>query len=124
MTFVEAILTLLGIRFLLWRGPQALWRLIRRQPRTAAGTAQDSSDLVGDGVLSPEKFLRVGDVVEVASPQIGVLRIVAERFHPLPQLRLVHTKIAGRLSIRTPRSLIGLTASSLNSRACCRRAMS
>jgi 2-keto-4-pentenoate hydratase/2-oxohepta-3-ene-1,7-dioic acid hydratase in catechol pathway len=41
---------------------------------TAAGTAQDSSDLVGDGVLSPEKFLRVGDVVEVASPQIGVLR--------------------------------------------------
>lgn len=41
---------------------------------TGAGTAQDSSAIVGDGKLSPEKFLRIGDVVEVASPQIGVLR--------------------------------------------------
>jgi 2-keto-4-pentenoate hydratase/2-oxohepta-3-ene-1,7-dioic acid hydratase in catechol pathway len=41
---------------------------------TAAGTAQDSSPLVGDGVLSPERFLKVGDVVQIASPQIGVLR--------------------------------------------------
>ena len=41
---------------------------------TGAGTAQDSSKQIGDGVLSPERFLKVGDVVEVASPQIGVLR--------------------------------------------------
>jgi acylpyruvate hydrolase len=41
---------------------------------TAAGTAQDSSPTLGDGVLSPERFLKVGDVVEVGSPQIGVLR--------------------------------------------------
>jgi 2-keto-4-pentenoate hydratase/2-oxohepta-3-ene-1,7-dioic acid hydratase in catechol pathway len=41
---------------------------------TGAGTAQDSSVQIGDGVLSPERFLKVGDVVEVASPQIGVLR--------------------------------------------------
>lgn len=41
---------------------------------TGAGTAQDSSEQIGDGVLSPERFLKVGDVVEVASPQIGVLR--------------------------------------------------
>jgi 2-keto-4-pentenoate hydratase/2-oxohepta-3-ene-1,7-dioic acid hydratase in catechol pathway len=41
---------------------------------TAAGTAQDSSPLIGDGVLSAEKFLKPGDVVEVASPTIGALR--------------------------------------------------
>jgi acylpyruvate hydrolase len=41
---------------------------------TGAGTAQDSSAQIGDGVLSPERFLKAGDVVEVASPQIGVLR--------------------------------------------------
>ncbi len=41
---------------------------------TAAGTAQDSSPLVGDGVLSSERFLKTGDVVEVASPAIGRLR--------------------------------------------------
>lgn len=41
---------------------------------TGAGTAQDSSAQLADGVLSPERFLKVGDVVEVASPQIGVLR--------------------------------------------------
>jgi 2-keto-4-pentenoate hydratase/2-oxohepta-3-ene-1,7-dioic acid hydratase in catechol pathway len=41
---------------------------------TAAGTAQDSSPLIGDGVLSQERFLKPGDVVEVASPRIGVLR--------------------------------------------------
>ncbi len=41
---------------------------------TAAGTAQDSSPLIGDGKLSPERFLKPGDVVAVASPGIGVLR--------------------------------------------------
>lgn len=41
---------------------------------TAAGTAQDSSPLLGDGVLSQERFLRIGDVVEVSSPIVGVLR--------------------------------------------------
>lgn len=41
---------------------------------TGAGTAQDSSAQIADGVLSPERFLKVGDVVEVSSPQIGVLR--------------------------------------------------
>ena len=41
---------------------------------TGAGTAQDSSAQIADGVLSPERFLKVGDVVEVASPQVGVLR--------------------------------------------------
>lgn len=41
---------------------------------TAAGTAQDSSPILGDGVLSTERFVKVGDVVEIASPQIGVLR--------------------------------------------------
>jgi len=41
---------------------------------TGAGTAQDSSVRIGDGTLSPERFLRVGDLVEIASPQIGVLR--------------------------------------------------
>ena len=41
---------------------------------TGAGTAQDSSAQIADGVLSTERFLKVGDLVEVASPQIGVLR--------------------------------------------------
>jgi 2-keto-4-pentenoate hydratase/2-oxohepta-3-ene-1,7-dioic acid hydratase in catechol pathway len=41
---------------------------------TAAGTAQDSSEIVGDGVLSTERFLKPGDTVEVASSSIGVLR--------------------------------------------------
>jgi 2-keto-4-pentenoate hydratase/2-oxohepta-3-ene-1,7-dioic acid hydratase in catechol pathway len=41
---------------------------------TGAGTAQDSSAQIEDGVLSPERFLKVGDIVEVASPQLGVLR--------------------------------------------------
>jgi acylpyruvate hydrolase len=41
---------------------------------TGAGTAQDSSAQIADGVLSPERFLKVGDIVEVASPQIGTLR--------------------------------------------------
>lgn len=41
---------------------------------TAAGTAQDSSPLIGDGLLAPERFLKVGDVVEISSPQIGTLR--------------------------------------------------
>ena len=30
--------------------------------------------MIADGVLAPERFLKVGDVVEVASPQIGMLR--------------------------------------------------
>jgi acylpyruvate hydrolase len=41
---------------------------------TAAGTAQDSSELIGDGVLSTERFLKPGDTVEIESPAIGVLR--------------------------------------------------
>ena len=41
---------------------------------TAAGTAQDSSPLIGDGILSRERFLKHGDVVEVSSPGVGVLR--------------------------------------------------
>ena len=40
---------------------------------TAAGTAQDSSPLLGDGILLQERFLKNGDVVEVSSPNIGVL---------------------------------------------------
>jgi acylpyruvate hydrolase len=41
---------------------------------TAAGTAQDSSEIVGDGVLATGRFLKPGDTVEIASPSIGVLR--------------------------------------------------
>lgn len=41
---------------------------------TAAGTAQDSSEIIGDGRLSTERFLKVGDEVEIASPRIGALR--------------------------------------------------
>jgi acylpyruvate hydrolase len=41
---------------------------------TAAGTAQDSSEIIGDGKLSTERFLKVGDEVEVASSMIGALR--------------------------------------------------
>jgi acylpyruvate hydrolase len=41
---------------------------------TGAGTAQDSSARIEDGTLSPERFLKVGDLVEITSPQIGVLR--------------------------------------------------
>jgi acylpyruvate hydrolase len=41
---------------------------------TAAGTAMDSSKRNPDGSIPPDRFLHVGDVVEVSSPQIGLLR--------------------------------------------------
>jgi acylpyruvate hydrolase len=40
---------------------------------TARGTAMDSSPVV-DGVLAPELFLHVGDVIEARSPAVGILR--------------------------------------------------
>ena len=49
---------------------------------TCAGTALDSSTRDEDGNLKPERFLRVGDVVEVSSKRIGgTLRnkVVAKR---------------------------------------------
>jgi acylpyruvate hydrolase len=48
---------------------------------TCAGTAVDSSKRNQDGSLPPEKFLKVGDVVEVSSKKIGSTlrnRIVAK----------------------------------------------
>jgi len=50
---------------------------------TAAGTAADSSDYA-NGAFAPERFLKVGDVVDVRSPQIGTLssRVVAKRLGP------------------------------------------
>jgi acylpyruvate hydrolase len=41
---------------------------------TAAGTAADSSPLLADGTLAPERFLKPGDRVEISSPAIGALR--------------------------------------------------
>jgi acylpyruvate hydrolase len=42
---------------------------------TCKGTAMDSTPRVeGGGFASDKLFLKVGDVVEVSSPQIGVLR--------------------------------------------------
>jgi len=41
---------------------------------TNAGTAQDKSERLPDGTRSRDLFLKVGDVVEVSSPQIGLLR--------------------------------------------------
>ena len=47
---------------------------------TTAGTAQDSSELLpstgegGNPTRDPKLFLKPGDVVEIANPQIGVLR--------------------------------------------------
>jgi acylpyruvate hydrolase len=41
---------------------------------TCRGTAMDSSDYGADGKPLPDLFLKVGDVVEVASPAIGTLR--------------------------------------------------
>jgi 2-keto-4-pentenoate hydratase/2-oxohepta-3-ene-1,7-dioic acid hydratase in catechol pathway len=41
---------------------------------TAAGTAADSSPRMADGQFAPERFLKVGDVVEIRSPEIGTLR--------------------------------------------------
>ena len=41
---------------------------------TGAGTAMDSSPRNVEGVSAPDRFLKPGDVVEVSSPQVGVLR--------------------------------------------------
>ena len=41
---------------------------------TGAGTAMDSSPRGPNGYASTERFLKVGDVVEVSSPGIGALR--------------------------------------------------
>ena len=41
---------------------------------TGAGTAMDSSPVLASGVVAPERFLKPGDVVEVKSEAIGVLR--------------------------------------------------
>jgi 2-keto-4-pentenoate hydratase/2-oxohepta-3-ene-1,7-dioic acid hydratase in catechol pathway len=41
---------------------------------TGPGTAMDTTRRGPDGSLSPERFLSPGDVVEVSSPGIGVLR--------------------------------------------------
>jgi len=41
---------------------------------TAAGTAADSSPLLPDGASAPERFLKVGDSIEVRSSAIGSLR--------------------------------------------------
>lgn len=41
---------------------------------TGPGTAVDSSKRDAAGKLPPERFLKLGDVVEVKSPQIGCLR--------------------------------------------------
>jgi 2-keto-4-pentenoate hydratase/2-oxohepta-3-ene-1,7-dioic acid hydratase in catechol pathway len=41
---------------------------------TAAGTAADSSPLLPDRTSAPERFLKVGDVVEMRSPAVGTLR--------------------------------------------------
>lgn len=40
---------------------------------TAAGTAADSSPRMADGQFAPERFLKVGDVVQIRSPSIGIL---------------------------------------------------
>jgi 2-keto-4-pentenoate hydratase/2-oxohepta-3-ene-1,7-dioic acid hydratase in catechol pathway len=48
---------------------------------TCAGTALDTSERNKDGSLKPERFLKVGDVVEVSSKRLGVPlrnRIVAK----------------------------------------------
>ena len=41
---------------------------------TCKGTAMDQTPRTSDGFESDKLFLRVGDVVEVSSPKIGVLR--------------------------------------------------
>jgi 2-keto-4-pentenoate hydratase/2-oxohepta-3-ene-1,7-dioic acid hydratase in catechol pathway len=49
---------------------------------TCAGTAADSSERDKDGNLKPERFLKVGDVVEVSSKKIGGTlknRVVAKK---------------------------------------------
>jgi 2-keto-4-pentenoate hydratase/2-oxohepta-3-ene-1,7-dioic acid hydratase in catechol pathway len=48
---------------------------------TGEGTAADASPVGPDGVQPPDLFLKVGDVVEVRSPQLGSLRnkVVAKK---------------------------------------------
>jgi acylpyruvate hydrolase len=47
---------------------------------TAAGTAADSSELLPDGTSAPERYLKIGDSIEISSPAIGSLRArVVER---------------------------------------------
>jgi 2-keto-4-pentenoate hydratase/2-oxohepta-3-ene-1,7-dioic acid hydratase in catechol pathway len=41
---------------------------------TGAGTAADSSQTGDDGKPLPDRFLKIGDVVDIVSPQIGTLR--------------------------------------------------
>jgi 2-keto-4-pentenoate hydratase/2-oxohepta-3-ene-1,7-dioic acid hydratase in catechol pathway len=41
---------------------------------TCKGTAMDSTPRIEGGFANDKLFLRVGDVVEVSSPLIGVLR--------------------------------------------------
>lgn len=41
---------------------------------TAAGTAADTSD-ISEGVFAPERFLKVGDTVDIRSERIGTLSI-------------------------------------------------
>jgi len=41
---------------------------------TGAGTAMDSSRRDAEGKLPPERFVKPGDVLEVSSPGVGVLR--------------------------------------------------
>lgn len=41
---------------------------------TAAGTAQDSTKTLPDGTRPLDRFLKRGDVVELSSPHIGILR--------------------------------------------------
>ncbi len=41
---------------------------------TCKGTAMDQTPRTNNGFESDKLFLRIGDVVEVSSPQIGVLR--------------------------------------------------
>lgn len=41
---------------------------------TGPGTAMDSTRAAADGSVPPDRFLSVGDVVEVSSPPVGVLR--------------------------------------------------
>ncbi|NKB19906.1 MAG: hypothetical protein GKS01_05100 [Alphaproteobacteria bacterium] len=41
---------------------------------TGAGTAADSSQTGDDGKPLQDRFLKIGDVVDIVSPQIGTLR--------------------------------------------------
>lgn len=48
---------------------------------TTGGTAMDSAEILQDGKRDPKLFLKVGDLVEVSNPVLGVLRnrIVAKK---------------------------------------------